>query len=153
MLCLVAFMPRGRLSGSFLVSDSALWQGERFTMAVHSDIWERLSRSKFRSRFRLGAKERAYADTKGRATIESHAGDFIHKRLAPASPVNDGKQTPMRGHPVFIAQHATATCCRGCLAKWHGIPQGRELNAAEETRVVGIIMCWIDRQMETRADV
>ncbi len=29
-----------------------------------------------------------------------------------AEPRNDGKQTPFRGHPVFTAQHATATCCR-----------------------------------------
>ncbi len=33
------------------------------------------------------------------------------------------RQTPFRGHPVFIAQHATATCCRECLAKWHRIPR------------------------------
>lgn len=87
-------------------------------------LFARLSRSKFRSRFRLGVKERQYCLEKGAPVIEQHAADFVAKRLAPALPANDGKQTPMRGHPVFIAQHATATCCRGCLAKWHNIPQG-----------------------------
>ncbi|STK05781.1 putative cytoplasmic protein [Escherichia coli] len=87
-------------------------------------LFARLSRSKFRSRFRLGMKERQYCLEKGAPVIEQHAADFVAKRLAPALPANDGKQTPMRGHPVFIAQHATATCCRGCLAKWHNIPQG-----------------------------
>lgn len=82
-------------------------------------LFARLSRSKFRSRFRLGMKERQYCLEKGAPVIEQHAADFVAKRLAPALPANDGKQTPMRGHPVFIAQHATATCCRGCLAKWH----------------------------------
>ena len=43
----------------------------------------------------------------------------IIKRIAPKEPLNDGKQTPMKGHPVFIAQHATATCCRECTRKWH----------------------------------
>ena len=62
--------------------------------------------------------------------IERAAGELIERRLAPAAPVNDGKQTPYRGHPVFVAQHATATCCRGCLAKWHGIARGHELDAA-----------------------
>ncbi|APX24515.1 MULTISPECIES: DUF4186 family protein [Salipiger] len=88
-------------------------------------LFERLARSRFRSRFRLGMKERDYLDTKGRAVIESHATDFVRQRLAPAQPKNDGRQTPMRGHPAFVAQHATATCCRSCLAKWGtGCPPG-----------------------------
>ncbi|WP_149766008.1 DUF4186 family protein [Paracoccus thiocyanatus] len=66
---------------------------------------------------------------------------------APAAPANDGRQTPMRGHPVFIAQHATACCCRGCLEKWHRIPRGRALDAAEQARIGDLLMAWIDRQM------
>ena len=90
-------------------------------------LFARLSRSKFRSRFRLGMKERQYCLEKGAPVIEQHAADFVAKRLAPALPANDGKQTPMRGHPVFIAQHATATCCRGCLAKcWMKIISKRQ---------------------------
>ena len=81
-------------------------------------------------------------------TIHSHARDFVQKRLVPAHPPNDGKQTPMRGHPVFVAQHATATCCRGCLEKWHHIPRGREMTEREQEYVVNIIMEWIDRQMK-----
>ena len=93
-----------------------------FTEQEYPELFARLSRSKFRSRFHLTEKDKAYAREKGPDTIRSHAKDFIEKRLAPAEIPNDGKQTPMRGHPVFIAQHATACCCRGCLAKWHGIP-------------------------------
>ena len=99
-------------------------------------LFARLSRSKFRSRFRLGMKERQYCLEKGAPVIEQHAADFVAKRLAPALPANDGKQTPMRGHPVFIAQHTTATCCRGCLAKWHNIPQGVSLSE-EQQRYIG----------------
>jgi hypothetical protein len=112
-----------------------------------ADLYARLARSKFRSRFHLGAAERGYADAKGRPVIAAHAADFVAQRLAPAAPRNDGRQTPMRGHPVFIAQHATATCCRSCLAKWHGLPKGRALAAEEQAQVVGAIMGWIDRQM------
>lgn len=86
--------------------------------------------------------------TKGMDTIRKHAQDFVAKRLAPAYIANDGKQTPMKNHPVFIAQHATATCCRGCLYKWHHIPQGREMSAAEQEYAVDIIMEWIRRQMK-----
>ncbi|MBB5372106.1 DUF4186 family protein [Acidocella aromatica] len=115
------------------------------------DLFTRLARSKFRSRFRLGPRERDYARAQGREVIAEHARAFISTRLAPEAPANDGRQTPMRGHPVFIAQHATACCCRGCLAKWHRIPQGQGLSGGEQNYVVGVLMRWLDREM-TRTD-
>ena len=107
-----------------------------------------LSKSKFRSSFNLKEKDKEYIKEKGIAKIEEHAYDFITKRLAPKDIPNDGKQTPMRGHPVFIAQHATATCCRGCLYKWHKIRKGKDLSEKEIKYVVDIIMEWINRQMK-----
>ena len=108
----------------------------------------RLSYSKFRSSFHLKEKDKQYVLDKGMDVIEEHAYDFIRKRLAPAIIPNDGKQTPMKGHPVFIAQHATATCCRGCLNKWHKIDKDRELNEKEIQFVVRLIMEWIRKEME-----
>ena len=78
--------------------------------------------------------------------IARHAEDFVRQRLAPAHPRNDGKQTPMGGHPAFVAQHATATCCRSCLAKWHGIPAGAPLSETHIRYVVDVVMRWIDEQ-------
>lgn len=109
-------------------------------------VLARLKRSQFRSKFRLPGREREYLQSKGLPVVLEHAADFIHKRLAPAEPTNDGKQTPWRGHPVFIAQHATATCCRGCLQKWHGIPQGRELTDEQQGYVVNVIGAWLVEQ-------
>ena len=110
------------------------------------DVLERLRQSSFRQRFRLKGVEREYLDRKGLDVVLEHARDFIEKRLAPAYPANDGKQTPMRKHPVFVAQHATATCCRGCLEKWHDIPKGRELSAEEKQHVVLVIRRWLESQ-------
>lgn len=110
-------------------------------------LFERLGQSKFRSGFHLRKQERAYFEKQGRAKIEEHARDFIRDRLAPAEPRNDGKQTPWRGHPVFIAQHATGCCCRGCLSKWHHIPAHQALSDAEQCYIVSVLMCWIDREM------
>jgi hypothetical protein len=107
------------------------------------EIFARLAGSAFRRRFRLGARERDYFDRRGLETMMAHAADFIAERLAPAHPKSDGKQTPMRNHPVFIAQHATATCCRGCLEKWHAIPRGRELNAEETAHVLAVLRRWL----------
>lgn len=107
-----------------------------------------LSKSKFRSSFNLKEKDKEYIKEKGLDKIEEHAYDFITKRLAPKDIPNDGKQTPMKGHPVFIAEHATATCCRGCLYKWHKIRKGKDLSEKEIKYVVDIIMEWINRQMK-----
>jgi len=104
---------------------------------------ERLRRSKFRSRFKFGEEEIEYLGTRGMETIQLHAMDFIRKRIAPAKPPNDGKQTPMRGHPVFIAQHATGTCCRSCLKKWHGIPEDRELAEKQIQYILSVLIRWI----------
>jgi predicted Fe-S protein YdhL (DUF1289 family) len=106
-----------------------------------------LATSRFRRSFKLGPKEREYLSQKGEEIVLEHARTFIAQRLAPAAPRNDGKQTPWRGHPVFVAQHATATCCRGCLEKWHGIPRGHELSVAEQTHVVAAIARWLEAQL------
>jgi hypothetical protein len=107
------------------------------------DVLARLNESPFRRRMRLQRRERDYLNQKGLAVVLDHAADFISKRLAPAAPANDGKQTPWHNHPVFVAQHATATCCRGCLAKWHAIPKGRALTEEEQRYVVRVIGAWL----------
>jgi predicted Fe-S protein YdhL (DUF1289 family) len=114
------------------------------------DLFHALAQSKFRRRFRLRGPDLSYLRGKGMDTVLRHADEMIAARLAPAAPLNDGKQTPMRGHPVFLAQHATGTCCRGCLAKWHRIPKGRELTPDERAYVVSVIERWI-REQESAA--
>jgi len=114
------------------------------------DLFAALARSRFRGSFSLGAKERALLEAKGMATVLEHARVFVAERVAPAAPANDGRQTPFRGHPVFVAQHATATCCRSCLAKWHRIAAGRPLTAAEQAHAVAAIGRWLDRSLNAR---
>ena len=108
---------------------------------------DKLSKSKFRSSFRLKQKDIDYINDKGLDKIKEHTYDIIAKRLAPDVISNDGKQTPMRGHPVFIAQHATATCCRSCLYKWHKIKQNKMLNNEEINYIVDLIMMWINKEL------
>ena len=107
------------------------------------EIFDALAKSSFRRQFHLRGKELDYLRTKGLPVVLAHAGDFVSKRLAPAMPVNDGKQTPFRGHPVFVAQHATACCCRGCLEKWHRIPQGRALEPVEQAHIMAVLERWL----------
>lgn len=106
----------------------------------------RIAQQRFRAKFRLQGKERTTVDQRGMATIRGHAAELIGQRLAPAAPRNDGRQTPYRGHPVFVAQHATATCCRTCLSRWHGIPAGHALDQAEQAYVVEAICRWLASQ-------
>ncbi len=114
------------------------------------NILNSLSKSNFRSKFHLKQKDKDYVNEKGMDKIREHAYDFINKRLAPAIILNDGKQTPMRGYPVFIAQHATATCCRGCLYKWHKIKSGANLNKEQIDYIVNVIMTWIEKEMKEK---
>lgn len=105
--------------------------------------FHRLSSSAFRRKFRLQGKELAYLQMWGVAHVAKQAEDIIRQRLAPAEPRNDGRQTPWRNHPVFVAQHATATCCRSCLEKVHGIVKGEELTPEQQEYVVRAIEKWL----------
>lgn len=109
------------------------------------ELFINLSKSKFRSSFKLKEKDIEYIRNKGLDVIEEHCYKFILDRLSKSVIPNDGKQTPMRGHPVFIAQHATATCCRNCLFQWHHIPQNRELTIEEQKYIARVIMTWIKK--------
>ena len=113
------------------------------------ELFISLAKSAFRQKFHLQGKDLEILQNKGLTTILSHADDFITKRLAPAFPAKDGKQTPFRGHPVFVAQHATACCCRGCLAKWHQIPQGRPLRIDEQTYILKILERWLLEELHS----
>ena len=110
-------------------------------------LFARLSHSKFRSSFHLSDKDKAYVLSKGLDTIEQHAKYFVAKRLAPKDIKNDGKQTPFKGHPVFVAQHACACCCRGCLYKWHHIKQNKELSHEEQEYIVSVLMHYIKKEI------
>lgn len=112
-------------------------------------LFERLSHSAFRSRFHLNGKDKLYIQNKGWETVRIHAAEFVARRLAPAIIPNDGKQTPMRHvHPVFIAQHATGCCCRGCFEKWHHLPKGRALSVEEQAYAVSVLMAWLHKEMD-----
>ena len=119
---------------------------------TYDEAFARLAESPFRSRFRLTDQDLAYIEAKGLGQIRGHAEDFVRTRLAPAVIPNDGKQTPMRGHPVFVAQHATACCCRGCLRKWYRVPEGTELSAEQQEKITGLLMEWIRRQMTENSE-
>lgn len=108
-----------------------------------------LAQQRFRSKFHLRGRDRGLAQLRRGETLRRHAQDIVAERLAPEDPYpfTDGKQTPYRGHPVFVAQHATATCCRSCLQRAHEIPKGRALTDGEQGYVVDVILRWIEREL------
>lgn len=125
------------------------WLGEPLTDSDQiGKLLDRLATQKFRASFTLSFEDRQLVEVRGMSTVRKHAHKLIADRLAPAHPRKDGKQTPYRGHPVFPAQHATATCCRSCLLKWHGILKGQELSELEQDYVVEVICRWIERQRD-----
>lgn len=122
-------------------------------MQTRKQALYKLEQSKFRSSFHLKEKDIIYIDSKGWEVIEKHAYDFVKKNLAPARIENDGKQTPMKGHPVFIAQHACACCCRGCLNKWYHVQLGVELTDLQIDKIVHLLMDWLKNEYQKQKDV
>ncbi len=139
-------MSQARKSGMSYVPGTGSADAIAYRLPERADLFARLRRSEFRSRFHLSEKDRAYVSEKGIAAIRGQAAEIVEKRLGAENPENDGKQTPMRGHPVFVAQHATACCCRACLEKWHHIPAGKALTAAERDYVADVLTDWIERE-------
>ena len=100
-------------------------------------------------KFVLGEPEQEYVTSRGMEILRLHATDFVNKRLAPANPKNDGRQTPTKGHPVFIAQHACGCNDRSSLEQFFGIEKGRELSSQEVEIIVDVILRWIEEHLET----
>lgn len=140
-------IPQAKRSGYSYIPGQNSGENISYTLPNRNVLFEKLSRSPFRSRFSLSDKDKAYVKDKGIDTIRKHTEDFIRERLSPECPRNDSKQTPMRGHPAFPAQHATACCCRGCLEKWHHIPSGKQLTSDEQKYIVDTVMHWINLKL------
>ncbi|WP_082794566.1 DUF4186 domain-containing protein [Acetobacter malorum] len=116
--------------------------------SVAPELWEKLARSAFRRKFHLNAEDLSYLQEKTLPVVLEHGADFITKRLAPTHPARDGKQTPWKGHPVFVAQHATGTCCRSCLEKWHHFSKGLQLTAPQKRYVLAVIAGWLEHELD-----
>ena len=143
--CLICSTKRKKMIYHYLMENARISEERHYIInADHSTGAWKLNRSKFRASFHLTQKDREYIRQKGMEVILSHAEDFVKQKLAPAEPVNDGKQTPMHGHPVFKAMHATACCCRGCLYNWYKVPMHRQLTDSEQQRIVNLLMAWIE---------
>ena len=140
-------LSQARKSGYSYSPGEGLADTIHYLLPERNLLFEALARSDFRRRFHLSVSDKEYIYEKGFETIRSHAQDFVAKRLSSENPENDGEQTPMKGHPVFVAQHATACCCRACLEKWHHIPAGKILTATEQQYVVDVLMDWIRRDI------
>lgn len=112
-------------------------------MLALDETFRRLARSTFRRKFHLAGRELAYLQTWGLPHVMKQAREILSRRIAPAVIPNDGRQTPWRNHPVFVAQHATATCCRGCLEKVHEIRAGHDLTTEELQYVLAVLERWL----------
>ena len=84
---------------------------------------------------------------RGLTQIDKEAHTTIRHSIASAKPFRDGSQTPFDGDIVYYAQHATATCCRKCLERWHGIPRGRELTREEISFCVNLMMQYVNKRL------
>jgi hypothetical protein len=114
-----------------------------------SALKKRLEKDGRINKFILGEPEQEYVTSRGMDILRLHATDFVKKRLAPANPKNDGRQTPTKGHPVFIAQHACGCNDRASVEEFFGYELGRELTGDEVDAIVDAILSWIEENLDT----
>lgn len=105
------------------------------------------SKSPYRSNLRLTGEEIEYCRSRGLDEVRREAFDIIRKNIAPSYIKNDGKQTPENGHPIFVSQHATATCCRKCINRFYYIPNDRKLTETEVNFIVDLNLEWLKRYL------
>ena len=99
------------------------------------------------NKFTLGEAEVEYIQSRGIDILRLHATDFIQKRIAPAEPKNDGHQTPTKGHPVFIAQHACGCNDRDAVETFFSLKKGKQLSEKEVTLIVDVLISWMHDQL------
>lgn len=109
---------------------------------------KKLSKDGRFEKFMLGEPEQEYVTSRGMDILRLHATDFVNKRLAPENPKNDGRQTPTKGHPVFIAQHAAGCNDRDSLEEFFDIKKGKALSEAQVEIVVDVILRWIEEHLD-----
>ena len=111
------------------------------------EVFSKLNKTGRINDFSLGASEIEYVTSRGIDILRLHATDFIQKRIAPAEPKNDGHQTPAKGHPVFLAQHACGCNDRDSVEKFFGFNKGVLLKDKEVNLIVDVIVSWLEDQI------
>ena len=59
----------------------------------------------------------------------------------------DSTQTPKGKDIIYLAQHATGTCCRRCIEEWYGINKEEIMNEEQINFLTEIIMTYINEKV------
>lgn len=101
----------------------------------------------------IALTERAvnYAKRKGRALLRVAAEKQIRTLVGSEKHPREGIQTPRenseKANAIHFAQHATASCCRRCIAEWHGIPESRALSEGEIVYLTELAMLYVNARV------
>ncbi|WP_372655987.1 DUF4186 family protein [Halobacteriovorax sp.] len=111
-----------------------------------TDIFRRLGCSKVCCKFKLKDEQWEYLAKRGFDTILLEGRSLIVKIFNEDSLSHSCKVAPVQTHPIYIALHATGTCCRSSLEKWHKIPKSKELKEKDIFYILLVVKEWIIRQ-------
>ena len=86
------------------------------------------------------------ARKRGKNLILDRAKEIITKKIAKIPEgYYDYLCTKKEGSEIInYAQHATGTCCRNCLERWHNIPQDIILSEKQVDYCVGLVKLYIE---------
>jgi hypothetical protein len=112
----------------------------------HSDPFVRLKSSSYRRNMGLTAFEKKSVMKEGFGKVVERCREALDDLDMPDYTHGE---TPYKG-VVPKAQHATSTCCRKCMFRWHGIPRYRELTEEERAYVIRLILRWVRKELATQ---
>jgi hypothetical protein len=116
-------------------------------MSIAERLHQLWQNSTFRAGIHLTEAERAELKAIGLPVAAARSRPLLAARLGPAEPPYEGRQTPWHGYPTFPAQHATATCCRACLAKHHGISTRQPLSSDQLDYILACLEHYWEREL------
>lgn len=111
-----------------------------------TDIFRRLNCSKVCCKFKLKDDQWDYLAKRGFDSILLEGRTLIVKIFSEEAKHHSCKVAPVQNHPIFTALHATGTCCRSSLEKWHKIPKNKELREKDIFYILLVVKEWIIRQ-------
>jgi len=93
-----------------------------------------------------------YALRKGKIELINTVEKRIRASVKAPVDAFDGRRTKWEGNPIHYGQHATATCCRKCIERWHNVPRDEELTEKQVKYFTHLVIMFLEERFPNLPD-
>lgn len=93
-----------------------------------------------------------YALKKGKIELLKTVEQRIRSSVKAPADAFDGRRTKWEGNPIHYGQHATATCCRKCIERWHDISRDVELTEKQIKYFTHLVVMFLEERFPNLPD-